>query len=119
MHVSLTAYYLHVDGKVPKLIVYSCLNGRYMFSLNVFTHCHINVGPLRSTLVDHWRMIWQEHPHTIVMVTNIKEGKKIKCQRYWPEGVFEDFGPFRITLGDQQMFANFTIRLFQVEVSII
>ena len=77
----------------------------------------MHVGPIRNTLVDHWRMIWQEHSHTIVMVTNIKEGKKIKCQQYWPEHDSEDFGPFRITLSDQKMFANFTIRLLQVEVS--
>ena len=63
-------------------------------------------------------MIWQEHAHSIVMVTNIKEGKKIKCQQYWPNNNYEDFGPFRITLSDWQMFANFTIRQLQVEVSI-
>ena len=62
-------------------------------------------------------MIWQEHAHTIVMVTNVKEGKKIKCQRYWPDDNPEDYGPFRITLSDQKMFANFTIRLLHVEVS--
>ena len=61
-------------------------------------------------------MIWQEHAQTIVMVTNIKEGKKTKCQQYWPEDEYEEYGPFRITLSDQQMFANFTIRLLQVEV---
>ena len=62
-------------------------------------------------------MIWQENAHAIIMVTNIKEGKKIKCQQYWPEDESEDYGPFRITLIDRQMFANFTIRLLQVEVS--
>ena len=62
-------------------------------------------------------MIWQEHVQTIVMVTNIMEDKKIKCQQYWPEDSSEDFRPFRVTLSDQQMFANFTIRLLQVEVS--
>ena len=62
-------------------------------------------------------MIWQEQVHTIVMVTNIKEDKKVKCQQYWPDNDFKVFGPFRITLTDQQIFANFTIRLLQVEVS--
>ena len=76
-----------------------------------------HTGPIRNTLVDHWRMIWQEHVHTIVMVTNIKEGKKVKCQRYWPDNNSEYFGPFKITLSDEQMFANFTIRLLHVEVS--
>ena len=78
-----------------------------------------HAGPIRNTLVDHWRMIWQENACTIIMVTNIKEGKKIKCQQYWPEDGSEDFGPFTVTLSDQKMFANFTIRLLQVEVSYI
>ena len=62
-------------------------------------------------------MIWQENAHTIVMVTNIKEDKKTKCQQYWPDSDSKEFGPFRITLADQQIFANYTIRLLQVEVS--
>ena len=81
---------------------------------------HISIlfpGPITKTVVDHWRMIWQENTHTIVMVTNIKEDKKTKCQQYWPDSDSKEFGPFRISLADQQIFANYTIRLFQVEVS--
>ena len=51
------------------------------------------------------------------MVTNIKEDKKTKCQQYWPDSDSKQFGPFNITLADQQIFANYTIRLLQVEVS--
>ena len=67
-------------------------------------------------MVDHWRLIWQEKAHTVVMVTNIKEDKKTKCQQYWPDSDSKLFGPFNITLADQQIFANYTIRLLQVEV---
>ena len=80
---------------------------------------HSHTGPLSKTLTDHWRMIWQEQVHTIVMVTNIKEDKKVKCQQYWPDSDSKDFGPFRVTLTDQQMFANFTIRKLQVEVRVL
>ena len=51
------------------------------------------------------------------MVTNLKENKKTKCQQYWPDSDSKVFGPFNITLADQQVFANYTIRLLQVEVS--
>ena len=58
-------------------------------SLSLFLSPHsltlTHAGPLSKTLTDHWRMIWQEHVHTIVMVTNIKEDKKVKCQQYWPD----------------------------------
>ena len=34
-------------------------------------------APVAKTLTDFWRLIWQEHPPTIVMVTNLKEGEKV------------------------------------------
>ena len=34
-------------------------------------------APVTKTLADFWRLIWQEHPPTIVMVTNLKEGEKV------------------------------------------
>ena len=34
-------------------------------------------APVAKTLADFWRLIWQEHPPTIVMVTNLKEREKV------------------------------------------
>ena len=73
-------------------------------------------GPLPKTVVDFWRLIWQERPPTIVMVTNVKEGIRIKCQQYWPESGKKDFGPFQVTITDQQIFADYTIRTLSVSV---
>ena len=50
------------------------------------------------------------------MVTNLKEDKKIKCQQYWADSGSKDFGPFQVTLMDQQIFTDYTIRNLQVEV---
>ena len=63
-------------------------------------------------------MIWQEKVHIVAMVTNLKEDKKIKCQQYWPEGGSKNFGPFIVTTTDQQVFADYTIRLLQIQVCI-
>ena len=73
-------------------------------------------GPLPKTVVDFWRLIWQERPPTIVMVTNVKEGIRIKCQQYWPESGKKDFGPFQVIITDQQIFADYTIRTLSVSV---
>ena len=89
-----------------------CVNHDYMLFMS-----HPHAGPLNKTLVDFWRMVWQERTPTIVMVTNLKENNKIKCQQYWPESGSKSFGPFMVTMTDQQVFADFTIRLLQVEVS--
>ena len=55
-------------------------------------------GPLPKTVMDFWRLIWQERPPTIIMVTNVKEesGKK-------------KFGPFQVMITDQQVLADYTL----------
>ena len=52
------------------------------------------------------------------MVTNVKEGNRIKCQQYWPDSGKKDFGPFQVVLTDQQVFADYTIRTLSVSVSL-
>jgi protein tyrosine phosphatase len=34
-------------------------------------------GPKRNTVVDFWRMIWQEHVQVIAMLTNVMENGKV------------------------------------------
>jgi protein tyrosine phosphatase len=42
-------------------------------------------GPLASTVVDWWRMVWQEKARHIVMLCRTEEDGKSKCHKYWPE----------------------------------
>ena len=70
------------------------------------------------TLVDFWRLIWQERPPTIVMVTNIKESNRTKCHQYWPDSGKAEYGPFQVTITDQQIFADYTIRTLSVSVNL-
>ena len=51
------------------------------------------------------------------MITNLEEGGKIKCQRYWPGTERCSFGPFEVTLTDEQMFADYTTRTLEAQVS--
>ena len=67
-------------------------------------------------LVDFWRLIWQERPPIIVMLTNIKEGNKVKCEQYWPDSGSKNYGPFKVTLVEYQMFADYVIRTLEVTV---
>ena len=34
-------------------------------------------GPRPNTVGDFWKMVWQEKVATIIMLTNLKEGKKV------------------------------------------
>uniref|UniRef100_A0A915D2L0 Tyrosine-protein phosphatase domain-containing protein n=1 Tax=Ditylenchus dipsaci TaxID=166011 RepID=A0A915D2L0_9BILA len=42
-------------------------------------------GPMENTLVDFWRMIWQENCSSILMLCSVMETGKKKCEQYWPE----------------------------------
>ena len=77
-----------------------------------------SLGPLSKTLIDFWRLMWQEHVPTIVMVTNLKELDKVKCHQYWPDvGSSQHYGPFVVTSTDQQVYTDYIIRQMQAEVS--
>lgn len=41
-------------------------------------------GPMQSTFMDFWRMVWQAGCRVIVMVTLDVENNVPKCDRYWP-----------------------------------
>ena len=73
-------------------------------------------GPLPKTVVDFWRLVWQERAPTIVMITNLVEGTKIKCHQYWPDKDSTKFGPFEVSLIDQQILADYTVRILIVQV---
>ena len=55
----------------------------------------------------------------IVMVTNLKEGTKSKCEQYWPDTVMaqKEFGPFTVTLMDEQVMPDTVTRKLSVKVS--
>lgn len=46
------------------------------------------------------------------MVTNLVEDGRHKCAQYWPnsQGTSEHHGPFNITLVDEQIFVDYTVR---------
>ncbi len=74
------------------------------------------LGPLPQTLVDYWHLIWQERPSVIVMVTNLQEGNKSKCHQYWPDSGSEMYGPFKVSINDCIILADFVTRTLHVQV---
>jgi len=62
--------------------------------------------------------VWQEKVKVVVMLTNVVEGGQRKCEQYWPDQKPQEYGPFTITLADQQVFADYIVRTLQVMVSL-
>ena len=69
-------------------------------------------------MVDFWRMVWQECSQIIVMVANLNEAGKSKCEQYWPTSQFvcERYGPFSISLMGEQVLPDIVIRNMRVWV---
>ena len=72
-------------------------------------------GCLPSTIVDFWRMVWQEDARVIVMITNEVERGRNKCARYWPnpEEPTEQ-GALRLVNAGETSNPNYILRHFLV-----
>uniref|UniRef100_A0A8C1GA81 Tyrosine-protein phosphatase non-receptor type n=1 Tax=Cyprinus carpio TaxID=7962 RepID=A0A8C1GA81_CYPCA len=56
--------------------------GRHMDEGKVFIATQ---GCLQNTILDFWKMVYQENTHVIVMTTKEMERGRNKCVRYWPD----------------------------------
>ncbi|XP_071082388.1 receptor-type tyrosine-protein phosphatase epsilon-like [Haliotis cracherodii] len=72
-------------------------------------------GPMNQTVVDFWRMVWQEGSREIVMVTNLLEQGVHKCHMYWlPKGENGRYGNINVTQEKAIQRAYYTVRIFSL-----
>eukprot|EP00731_Ephydatia_muelleri_P019017 Em0011g1057a len=78
-------------------------------------------GPKENTIADFWRMIWEKHIETIVMLTKCTEASKNLCKQYWAdeEGGVYDTDTLCITTTSVVTLVDYNIRRVEVKSKVV
>uniref|UniRef100_H2SW25 protein-tyrosine-phosphatase n=1 Tax=Takifugu rubripes TaxID=31033 RepID=H2SW25_TAKRU len=98
------------------------INANYI-RVSRFEGRHVNEGKvfiatqgcLQNTVIDFWKMVYQENTHVIVMTTKEVERGRNKCVRYWPDlhGT-KEFGKVLVRNVDERPAQDYILRKLEV-----
>ncbi|KAM8987979.1 receptor-type tyrosine-protein phosphatase V-like isoform 2-T2 [Ara ararauna] len=72
-------------------------------------------GPLKKTIEDFWRLVWEQNVCNIIMLTVCMENGRVLCDHYWPsESAPVSYGQIRIHLLMQSSSEEWTMRKFKL-----
>ncbi|CAL1536131.1 unnamed protein product [Lymnaea stagnalis] len=90
------------------------INASYLQGFNDVEKFIASQGPTKLILDDFVRMLWEQKVDKVVMLTNLYEHGKSKCDPYWPDEDEVVFGEITVKLAATQVFADYIIRRLQL-----
>uniref|UniRef100_A0A673BP58 protein-tyrosine-phosphatase n=1 Tax=Sphaeramia orbicularis TaxID=375764 RepID=A0A673BP58_9TELE len=88
------------------------INANYIREGKVFIATQ---GCLQNTVIDFWKMVYQENTHVIVMTTKEMERGRNKCVRYWPDlHATKEFGKVLVRNVDERPAQDYALRKLEV-----
>ncbi|XP_052067766.1 receptor-type tyrosine-protein phosphatase alpha-like [Mytilus californianus] len=95
---------------------YDYINANYIDSYHKEKAYIATQGPKRNTLRDFWHMVWQENVCKIVMVTQLEEDRKKKCEQYWPQATNKPLivDCYTLTMQVEKEHSEYVYRLIKV-----
>uniref|UniRef100_A0A8D3E4B9 Tyrosine-protein phosphatase non-receptor type n=1 Tax=Scophthalmus maximus TaxID=52904 RepID=A0A8D3E4B9_SCOMX len=106
----------------PDVLGSDYINANYIRSVHEEGR-HVNEGKvfiatqgcLQNTVVDFWKMVYQENTHVIVMTTKEIERGRNKCVRYWPDlHATKEFGKVLVRNMDERPAQDYILRKLEV-----
>jgi len=91
------------------------INANYIDGFQKFQAYIGSQGPLDETFEAFWRMVWEQKVFVIVMITNLVERGRRKCDMYWPKEGTITYGHIDVTLVKEDIMANYTVRTLKLK----
>uniref|UniRef100_A0A914EBH7 protein-tyrosine-phosphatase n=2 Tax=Acrobeloides nanus TaxID=290746 RepID=A0A914EBH7_9BILA len=95
------------------------INANYIDSCDEKNAYIATQAPLPHTFGDFWAMVWQEKCNVIVVITNLVERGRRKCDQYWPASskTVLTFGNLHVGLDTERPNAYFVHRILTLKSS--
>ncbi|KAK6751655.1 hypothetical protein RB195_003210 [Necator americanus] len=118
--------YLNIGAiDASRVRINSSTNGSDYINANYIDSCEkrnayiATQAPLPSTFADFWEMIWQERSNIIVVITNMVEDGRRKCDQYWPScnGSPQSHGSYQVGLVNESTNTHFVHRILSLRIA--
>lgn len=98
------------------------INANFVKGPKDTTHYYIACqAPLENTIVDFWRMVWEQNSRVVIMATDLTENGIEKCAEYLPPSFVIDnhvtFGDFNITLKNREVRDKYAVSTIHLKSS--